>query len=152
MSNISEVEATDGHVRVRFSVLDRPSHITVEANRSLDHFPSFMPQEIEVRWMGTGNSDLEWAEAFAVSLQEAIQVAQHMEGMRANPDAVYGAGVESMTDEIPRLPDYLLALYVLLHGEKPYYLRSRVLTGDENEGVVDRDGMVRMALGVASRG
>lgn len=149
MSHVTEVDVADGHVRVKLGVLDAESRISVEAKRDLEFFPTFVPKEITVRWSGTSDTSIEYAEAFESALHEALHIAQHMRAMIANPNATYGAGIESPEAEIPYLPDYLVALYLLLHGETPYYLRSRALTGDENEGVVDHDGMVRMAIKAA---
>lgn len=155
LSAITRVECTENYVRVKLGVPgDSDDRITVEVHRSIEHTPEFWPDPVAVRWSGTSRTDVLYALDFAGSLRQAVAVSKKLMDVISDPDyLICDPALDA--DDIQRgcvfgEPDYKLALFVLLHGGEPFYLRGREMTekrdGGSGSRIVDLDGLRAMAL------
>lgn len=153
-SAITAVSCTENYVKVKLGVEgDSDDRITVEVHRNIRHFPEFWPEMPSVRWSGTGRTDVLYAEAMADSLRQASAVARRLMLAISRPDYLI-CGDEDPDDVqkgcVHGEADYMLALFVLMHGDEPFYMRGRAVTekydGGPGSRIVDLDGLRKMAL------
>jgi hypothetical protein len=135
-SAITRVTCDTQRVVVGFSVRGHDDLIRVNTDWDIDTLE--VSPDVEIRWSGTSEHGIEFAQEFCWALGEALQVARHITYvLRERRFDSIGGSFETMVPQ----PDYTLLAYLLVHGEKVAYVRGRELTGEESDRVYDLDGL-----------
>jgi hypothetical protein len=140
-SYITDVTSTNTALVVKLGPDGHEGIITIRWGRSITNFPAW-DDKVELHWSGTSRLDLDFAQEFAWALDEAVTLAKNMT-MLAEGDDDYTASAAICA------PDWMLAMLVMRKGYDVFYKRGRVLTGDENARVVDREHLRAIAVGAA---